>query len=51
VIDEYQMVVNPLVLGAGRTMFDGIKEKLKLKLTSSRGFANGNVLLCYQPVD
>ena len=49
VIDEYQMVVNPLVLGAGRTMFDGLKEKLKLKLTSSRTFSNGNVLLCYQP--
>jgi dihydrofolate reductase len=50
VIDEYQMVLNPIVLGGGRTMFDGIKERLKLKLTSSRTFANGNVLLCYQPV-
>jgi dihydrofolate reductase len=49
VIDEYQMVVNPIVLGAGRTMFDGGKGKLKLKLTSSRTFHNGNVLLCYQP--
>ncbi len=46
-IDEYQMVVNPIVLGAGRTMFDGIKERLNLKLTNSRTFANGNVLLCY----
>ena len=50
-IDEYQMVVNPIVLGAGRTMFDGLKEKLKLKLTNSRTFGNGNVLLCYQPRD
>ncbi len=50
-IDEYQMVVNPLVLGAGRTMFDGIKEKLNLKLTNSRAFGNGNVLLCYAPMD
>jgi dihydrofolate reductase len=47
-IDEYQMVVNPIVLGAGRTMFDGVKEKLNLKLTSSRAFGNGNVLLCYE---
>jgi dihydrofolate reductase len=48
-IDEYQIVVNPVVLGAGRTMFDGIKEKLNLKLTKSRAFGNGNVLLCYEP--
>lgn len=48
-IDEYQMVVNPIVLGAGRTMFDGLKERLNLKLTNSRTFKNGNVLLCYEP--
>ena len=49
-IDEYQVVVNPMVLGKGRTMFEGVKEKLGLKLTKSRAFANGNVFLCYQPV-
>jgi dihydrofolate reductase len=48
-IDEYQIVVNPLVLGKGRTMFDGIKEKLTLKLTKTRTFGNGNILLCYEP--
>jgi hypothetical protein len=32
------------------TMFDGIKEKLILKLTKTRTSANGNVLLCYEPV-
>ena len=49
-IDEYQIVVNPVVLGTGRTMFEGVKEKLKLKLASSRVFGNGNVLLSYEPV-
>jgi hypothetical protein len=34
-IDEYQMVMNPIVLGKGRTMFDGIKEKLTLRMASS----------------
>jgi dihydrofolate reductase len=49
-IDEYQIVVNPIVLGKGRTMFEGIKEKLTLKLTKTRTFGNGNVLLCYEPM-
>lgn len=48
-IDEYQVVVNPVVLGKGRTMFEGVTEKLGLKLARSRTFANGNVFLCYQP--
>jgi dihydrofolate reductase len=48
-IDEYQMVVNPIALGKGRTMFDGIEDKLNLTLTSTRAFKNGNVLLCYKP--
>ena len=49
-IDEYQIVVHPVVLGKGRTMFDGIKEKLTLKLTKTRTFGNGIVLLCYEPM-
>ena len=48
-IDEYQIVINPLVLGKGRTMFEGIKDRLPLKLTQSRTFGNGNVLLSYKP--
>ncbi len=48
-IDEYQVVVNPVVLGKGKTMFEGVKEKLALELTSARAFGNGNVLLCYKP--
>jgi dihydrofolate reductase len=48
-IDEYQFVVTPVVLGKGRTMFDGGKERLKLKLIKSRTFRNGNVVLCYEP--
>jgi dihydrofolate reductase len=48
-VDEFQIVVNPVVLGKGTTIFDGIKDKLTLKLTRTRTFGNGNVFLCYQP--
>jgi dihydrofolate reductase len=48
-IDEFQIVVNPLVLGEGRTMFEGVKDRPQLKLTKTRSFRNGNVLLCYAP--
>ena len=48
-IDEYQIVVKPVALGEGRTMFEGIKQKLSLKLTKTRAFTNGNVLLSYEP--
>jgi dihydrofolate reductase len=48
-IDEYQVVVVPVVLGKGRTMFEGVNEKLKLKHTKTRAFGNGNVFLCYEP--
>ena len=49
-IDEYQVVVNPLVLGNGRTMFEGITKRLPLRLAGSRTFGNGSVLLTYERV-
>jgi len=47
-IDEYHVVVNPVVLGAGRTMFDGVKSRLNLKLVQTRAFRNGKVCLSYE---
>lgn len=49
-IDEYQLVVNPIVLGKGRTMFETIKASIPLKLLRSRTFANGKAFLSYEPV-
>jgi len=49
-IDEYHFMLNPVVLGKGKTLFEGLKEKLRLKLISSRTFNNGNALLTYVPV-
>jgi len=47
-IDEYQLVLTPIVLGRGRTMFDGIPERMPLKLTKSRAFGNGSVVVWYE---
>lgn len=49
-VDSYQVVVVPVVLGSGRTMFDGVKEKIRLRLLNSQTFRNGKVVLTYEPV-
>lgn len=48
-IDEYQIMVDPVVLDDGTPIFQDIKHKLDLKLTMTRTFKSGVVLLCYQP--
>ena len=50
-IDEYQIMVDPVILCDGTSIFKGIKHGLNLKLTKTRTFKSGVVLLCYQPVD
>jgi dihydrofolate reductase len=49
-IDEYRIMVNPLVLGAGTPLFKGISRRLDLKLLEAQAFHNGNVALRYEPV-
>jgi dihydrofolate reductase len=48
-IDEYQLITVPIVLGKGKGLFDGLDHPLTLKRTKTRAFKNGNVLACYEP--
>lgn len=48
-IDTFQIAIIPLALGAGRTIFDGVPEKIGLKHVGTRTFGNGNIVLTYEP--
>src|SRR5512136_962450 len=49
-IDEFQILLNPVVIGQGKTMFEGVKNRFSLRLAKTRVFGNGNILLHYEPV-
>ena len=46
-IDEYQFIVGPLVLGSGRQLITGVPQSLKLDLLEAKAYASGNVKLRY----
>jgi dihydrofolate reductase len=48
-IDEFHLVLNPIALGNGRTIFDGVMGPMRLERSAMRPFANGNVVLTYVP--
>ena len=48
-IDEYELVVQPIVAGHGPTLFAGLGERLELKLVGRQEFRSGAVALRYQP--
>ena len=49
-IDEYQVVVVPIALGKGRTMFEGVNRRIELRPISTRTFRNGNLFLRFEPL-
>jgi len=47
-IDEYQILVHPVLLGSGKPLFQDIKDQVKLKLVQTRTHPSGVVVLYYQ---
>jgi dihydrofolate reductase len=48
-IDEYEFVVQPRIVGHGPTLFAGLSNRIELKLVSRLEFGSGAVALRYQP--
>jgi dihydrofolate reductase len=48
-IDEYQLVLNPVLLGSGQPLFSPLPSSIELQLLEAKPFKNGTVLLRYRP--
>lgn len=49
-VDELRLMVAPVLLGSGRSVFQGASGRNQVKLVEARPFASGNVLLTYKPL-
>lgn len=47
-IDEYRLVVHPVILGKGKPLFQNIEDKHKLALTDMKSYKSGVTLLAYK---
>ena len=48
-VDEYQLGVQPIILGAGLPLFKNISRRIDLKLVNTKPFAGGAMMLYYIP--
>ena len=48
-LDEVQLMVNPVVLGEGTPLFKGLPKKVELRLKDTHPFKSGALLLTYEP--
>ena len=46
-IDHYQLVFVPILLGSGRSLFEGVTARPRLTLEKTRSFGNGNIVAWY----
>jgi len=48
-IDEYEFIVHPRLVGHGPTLFAGLSKSIDLKLVSRLEFGSGAVAMRYEP--
>ena len=48
-IDEFQLMVDPVALGSGTPLFNGLQHPLELQLVNHKIFKSGVIVLTYQP--
>jgi dihydrofolate reductase len=46
-VDEFRIMVNPVALGRGSSLFTGLSKKANLQLIKARQFKSGNILNYY----
>ena len=46
-LDEIRIMINPVVIGKGTSLFYGLKKRVSFKLITTRNFTSGNILLTY----
>lgn len=50
-IDEFQLLVQPIIAGKGLSLFENINDRVELKLIKTKTFnSSGSVLFYYEPV-
>lgn len=50
-IDEFQLCVHPVLAGGGLPLFENLTERKVMKLSKTKNFAGGAVILYYVPVE
>jgi dihydrofolate reductase len=46
-VDEIQLLVNPIILGGGKALFKDVNDRHALKLVQAKPFKSGKVSLIY----
>ena len=49
-VDEFQLVVHPVILGHGLPLFKTISDRIVLQHVKTKNFASGAILQCYTPL-